>query len=111
MTAPPPVSHRGPGFVDGRRVAVGDTALLASLRIEPGDLPARSDALRQEGQGVMLIAVDGRAAGLVAVADPIKESAVGALKALHAKDIHVVVMWTGDSRTTAAAVGCKLGNR
>ncbi len=95
------------GFVDGRRVAVGNTALLASLGIEQGDLPARADALRQEGQGVMLIAVDGRAAGLVAVADPIKESAIGALKALHAEDIHVVML-TGDSRTTAVAVGRKL---
>ena len=72
-------------MVDGRRVAVGNTALLTSLGIEPGDLPARADALRQEGQGVMLIAVDGNAAGLIAVADPIKESAIGALKALHAE--------------------------
>jgi Cu+-exporting ATPase len=56
----------------------------------------------------MLIAVDGKAAGLIAVADPIKESAVGALKALHAESIHVVML-TGDSRTTAAAVGRKLG--
>ena len=96
------------GVVDGRRVAVGNTALLTSLGIEPGDLPARADALRQEGQGVMLIAVDGKAAGLIAVADPIKESALGALKALRAESIHVVML-TGDSRTTAAAVGRKLG--
>ncbi|MGA8757213.1 MAG: heavy metal translocating P-type ATPase [Stellaceae bacterium] len=96
------------GLVGGRRVAVGNTTLFASLGIEPGDLPARADALRQEGQGVMLIAVDGNAAGLVAVADPIKESAVGALKALNAESIHIVML-TGDSRTTAAAVGRKLG--
>jgi Cu+-exporting ATPase len=96
------------GLVDGRRVAVGNTALLASLGIEPGDLPARADALRQEGQGVMLVAIDGKAAGLIAVADPIKESAIAALKALHAEHIHVVML-TGDSRTTAAAVGRKLG--
>jgi Cu+-exporting ATPase len=96
------------GMVDGRRVAVGNAALLASLGIEPGDLPARADALRQEGQGVMLIAVDGRATGLVAVADPIKESAIGALKALREEHIHVVML-TGDSRTTAQAVGRKLG--
>jgi Cu+-exporting ATPase len=96
------------GLVDGRRVAVGNTALLTSLGIEPGDLPARADALRQEGQGVMLIAVDDRAAGLVAVADPVKESAIGALEALHAESIHVVML-TGDSRTTAASVGRKLG--
>src|SRR6516164_9115428 len=96
------------GSVDGRRVAVGNTALFGSLGIEPADLPARADALRQEGQGVMLVAVDGKAAGLIAVADPIKDSAIGALAALHAEHIHVVML-TGDSRTTAAAVGRKLG--
>jgi Cu+-exporting ATPase len=96
------------GTVDGRRVVVGNTVLLASLGIEAGDLPRRADALRQEGQGVMLVAIDGKAAGLIAVADPIKESAVVALKALHAEHIHVVML-TGDSRTTAAAVGRKLG--
>ncbi len=52
-------------------------ALLASLGIEPGDLLAGADSLRQEGHGAMLVAVDGKAAGLVAVADPIKDSAVG----------------------------------
>jgi len=96
------------GTVDGRRVVVGNTALMASLGIHPGDLPARADALRQEGQGVMLVAIDGKAAGLIAVADPIKESAITALKALHAEHIHVVML-TGDSRTTATAVGRKLG--
>jgi len=96
------------GSVDGRRVAVGNTALFASLGIEPADLPARAEALRQEGQGVMLVAIDGKAAGLIAVADPIKDSAITALAALHAEHIHVVML-TGDSRTTAAAVGRKLG--
>jgi len=96
------------GSVDGRRVAVGNTALFASLGIEPGDLPARADALRQEGQGVMLVAIDGKAAGLIAVADPIKNSAMTALAALNAEHIHVVML-TGDSRTTAAAVGRRLG--
>jgi Cu+-exporting ATPase len=96
------------GSVDGRRVAVGNAALFASLGIDAGDLPARADALRHEGQGVMLVAIDGKAAGLIAVADPIKESAITALKALHAEHIHVVML-TGDSRTTAHAVGRKLG--
>jgi len=96
------------GVVDDRRVVIGNAALLASLGIEPGDLPARADALRKEGQGVMLIAVDGHAAGLVAVADPIKESAIGALKALREERIRVVML-TGDSSTTAQAVGRKLG--
>jgi len=95
-------------LADGRRVAVGNTALFASLGIEPGDLPARADALRQEGQGVMLVAIDGKAAGLIAVADPIKNSAMTALAALNAEHIHVVML-TGDSHTTAAAVGRRLG--
>jgi Cu+-exporting ATPase len=94
--------------VNGRRIAVGNTALLASLSIEPGDLAARADALRQEGQGVMLVAIDDKAGGLIAVADPIKESAIGALKALREERIRVVML-TGDSRTTAQAVGRKLG--
>jgi Cu+-exporting ATPase len=96
------------GTVDGRRVAVGNMALLAALGVEPGDLPARAEALRQEGQGVMLGAIGGKAAGLISVADPIKESAVGALEALRGEGIRVVML-TGDSRTTAQAVGRKLG--
>ncbi len=96
------------GMVDGKRVAVGNQALLAALGIDPGELPARADALRQDGHGVMLVAVDGKAAGLVAVADPIKESAIGALKVLRAEGIRVVML-TGDSRITAQAVARRLG--
>jgi Cu+-exporting ATPase len=96
------------GSINGKRVAVGNGALFASLGVNPGGLTERADKLRREGQGVMLVAVDGRAAGLVAVADPIKEGALGALKAL--RDEHIrVVMLTGDSRITAQAVGRKLG--
>ena len=96
------------GTVDGRRVAVGNKALFASLEINPEGLPERSDALRKDGQGVMLIAIDGRAAGLISVADPIKESAVGAIQALGDEGIRVVML-TGDSRVTAEAVARKLG--
>ena len=96
------------GAVDGKRVAVGNQALFASLGINPGGLPEHADALRRDGEGAMLIAVDGRAAGLVTVADPIKDSAIGALKALHDERIRVVML-TGDSRITAQAVGRKLG--
>jgi P-type Cu+ transporter len=95
------------GTVDGKRVAIGNKALFASLGIEPDGLPAQADALRKDGQGVMLVAVDGHAAGLVAVADPIKESAVGAIQALRDEGIRVVML-TGDSRVTADAVGRKL---
>jgi len=96
------------GSIDGKRVAVGNKALFTSSGIDPDGLPDRADELRKEGQGVMLIAVDGRAAGLVAVTDPIKESANGALKALRDEGIRVVML-TGDSRATAQAVGRKLG--
>jgi Cu+-exporting ATPase len=96
------------GSIDDKRVAVGNKALFTSLGIDSAGLPDRADELSKEGQGVMLIAVDGRAAGLVAVADPIKESAIGALKALREERIRVVML-TGDSRTTAQAVGRKLG--
>jgi P-type Cu+ transporter len=96
------------GIVEGRRVAVGNLALFASLGIEPAGLAARAEDLRKDGQSVMLIAVDGMAAGLLAVADPIKESAVGALTALRGDRIRTVML-TGDSRTTAEAVGRKLG--
>jgi Cu+-exporting ATPase len=96
------------GSVDGRRVAVGNQALFELLSIDPDDLPARADERRKDGQGVVLVAVDGSAAGLVAVADPIKESAIGALKALRENGIRVVML-TGDSRTTAQAVARQLG--
>ena len=98
------------GTVNGKRVAVGNVALFSALGIDPKDLPAKADALRQDGQGVMLIAVDDQAAGLVAVADPIKESAVAALQALRAEGIRVVML-TGDSRVTATAVGAQARHR
>jgi Cu+-exporting ATPase len=96
------------GVVDARRVAIGNLALFASLGIEPAGLAARAEELRKDGKSVMLIAVDGMTLGLLAVGDPIKESAVGALTALRGDRIRTVML-TGDSRTTAEAVGRKLG--
>jgi P-type Cu+ transporter len=96
------------GTVDGKRVIVGNERLLASLGIDPGGLTERADELRKDGQGAMLTAVDGRAAGLVVVADPIKESAKDALAALRNEGIRVVML-TGDSRLTADAVARRLG--
>jgi len=96
------------GTVDGKQVAVGNVALLRALGVDPGALPADAEARRKDGETVMLAAVDGQAAGLVAVADPIKESAAAAIKALRADGIRVIML-TGDSRTTAQAVGRKLG--
>ncbi|HEV2301128.1 MAG TPA: HAD-IC family P-type ATPase, partial [Stellaceae bacterium] len=96
------------GIVDGRRIAAGNRALFEALGVDPRGLPERAEALRREGQGVMLVALDGRAAGLVAVADPVKESAAEALAALREEGIRVVML-TGDSRTTAEAVARRLG--
>jgi P-type Cu+ transporter len=95
------------GIVDGRHVAVGNPALFALFGIESTGLAARAEELRKDGQSVMLVAVDGKPAGLVAVADPIKDSAVGALTTLREDGIRAVML-TGDSRTTAEAVGRKL---
>jgi P-type Cu+ transporter len=96
------------GVVEGRRVAVGNPALFVSLGIDAAELTGRAEGRRADGQGVVLVAVDGEAVGLVAVADPVKESAVGALEALHGDAIRTVML-TGDNRMTAEAVGRKLG--
>jgi len=96
------------GIVEGKHIAAGNCALLAELCVDPGDLAQRAEMLRREGQTVMLVAVDRQAAGMIAVADPIKENAVGALEALRDEGIEVVML-TGDSRTTAEAVARRLG--
>ena len=96
------------GTVDGRTVAIGNLKLLESMSISVGDLKRRADELRGSGQTVVFVAVDGRAAGLVGVADPIKDSAVEAVRALHGEGIRVVML-TGDNRTTAEAVARAVG--
>jgi len=95
------------GEVDGRRVALGNHSLLDELKIEPGDLRSQAETLRANGQTVMFVAVDGKAAGLLGVADPIKETTPDAVKQLHAEGIRIVML-TGDSRTTAEVVARKL---
>ncbi len=95
------------GEVDGHRVAIGNLRLLESLAIDAGDLPGQADELRAAGETVMLLAIDGKAAGLLGVADPIKASTPEAIRDLHAEGIEVVML-TGDSRTTAEAVAKKL---
>jgi Cu+-exporting ATPase len=96
------------GEVEGRRVAAGNVALLESLKIDAGELASQADQLRDEGQTVMLIAIDGKAAGLIGVADPIKESTAEAIADLHAEGIKIVML-TGDNKITAQAVAGKLG--
>ncbi|NDP48356.1 MAG: heavy metal translocating P-type ATPase [Sulfuriferula multivorans] len=95
------------GKVDGHQVALGNHKLLESLGIDAGNLPRQADSLRAEGQTVMLLAIDGKAAGLIGVADPIKETTPEAIRDLHAEGIRIVML-TGDSRRTADAVAGKL---
>ena len=96
------------GKVDGRSVALGNLTLLQELSIDPGPLLARAEELRREGHTVMFVALDGRAAGLLTVSDPIKESTYEAIQILHREGIRIVML-TGDSRTTAEAVARRLG--
>jgi Cu+-exporting ATPase len=96
------------GKVEGREVALGNLKLLNDMGVDPGRLYERAEKMRTDGQTVMFVAVDGKAAGLVGVADPIKDTTHEAIAGLH-KDGVNVVMLTGDSATTAQAVAKKLG--
>jgi Cu+-exporting ATPase len=96
------------GMVDGRQVAIGNRVLFLSLGIDLGELAARAEELRKDSQGVMLIAIDNAAAGLLVVADPVRESAFTAVQTLRGEGLRVVML-TGDSRSTAEAVARKLG--
>ncbi len=95
------------GEVEGRSVLLGNRALLDELKIDPGELAAKAEELRADSQTVMFVAVDGKTAGLLGVADPIKATTPDAIKQLHAEGIRIVML-TGDSRTTAEAVARKL---
>jgi Cu+-exporting ATPase len=97
------------GRVDGREVAIGNQRLLESLNVDPGPLAERAERQRADGETVMFVAVAGRPAGLVGVADPIKASTPGALQALRDEEGLRIVMLTGDNRTTAEAVARKVG--
>ncbi len=96
------------GNVNGQAVALGNHKLFERMRIPLGDLAEKAESLRLEGQTAMFVAVDGKAAGLLAVADPIKDSTPEAIRQLHEAGVRIVIV-TGDSRTTAQAVAQKLG--
>jgi Cu+-exporting ATPase len=96
------------GTVSGKQVAVGNAELFRDLSVDPGPLLDRAEALRKEGQTVMLVAVDGKAAGLVGVSDPIKESTPDAIRELREAGLKIIMV-TGDNATTAKAVADKLG--
>jgi Cu+-exporting ATPase len=96
------------GRVGGVAVALGNRTLLEEVGVDAGDLAARAEALRADGQTVMFVAAGGRAAGLLGVADPIKQTTPAAIAALQREGLRIVMI-TGDSRTTADAVARKLG--
>jgi Cu+-exporting ATPase len=96
------------GYVEGRRVCVGNAALLAQESIQPAELESRAAALRGEGATAMFVAVDGRPAGVIVVADPIKVSTPAALQSLGHHGIRIVMV-TGDHRATAEPVARRLG--
>lgn len=96
------------GTVGGRVVALGNAAMMQEMGLDTGTAEAKANTLRAEGKTAMFIAVDGALAGIVAVADPIKESTAQAIRELHAQGLRVI-MATGDNERTAQAVASKLG--
>ncbi|WP_339036026.1 heavy metal translocating P-type ATPase [Bradyrhizobium symbiodeficiens] len=103
-----PTGKGATGKVDGKTIALGNAGYLTSLGIDTTTLHAEAERLRQDGATVINMAVDGRLAGLFAIADPVKASTPEALKALAAEGIKVIML-TGDNRTTAEAVARRLG--
>ncbi len=103
-----PVGRGVTGLVEGRRVAIGAEPYMADLTIAVDDLASRADALRGEGATVVFVALDGVAAGLLAIKDPIRSSSRAAIKALKDQGVRVLMM-TGDNEVTAMAVARALG--
>ena len=95
------------GSVDGKQIAFGNIKLFEELKINVQELAPKAEAMRKDGQTVMFVGVDGKLAGLIGVADPIKETTAEAIKLLHQDNIRIVML-TGDSKTTAQAVAEKL---
>jgi Cu+-exporting ATPase len=96
------------GQIDGHAVALGNTAMMQEMGLDTSAAEEKADTLRSEGKTAMFIAVDGALAGIVAVADPIKDSTAQAIKELHAQGLRVI-MATGDNERTAKAVAERLG--
>ncbi|MER8372730.1 heavy metal translocating P-type ATPase [Mesorhizobium sp. M1406] len=96
------------GTVAGKKVALGNAAMMADLGIDTGSVSARAEALQTEGKTAMFVAVGNRLAGLVAVADPVKATTAEAIKALHDSGLRII-MATGDNERTANAIARSLG--
>ena len=103
-----PVGRGVTGVVDGRRVALGNSRYLAEIGVDVGTLEVEAEALRQEGATAIFVAVDGAAAGVLGIADPVKATTAEAIRDLKASGLRLVMM-TGDNRTTAEAVARRLG--
>ena len=95
------------GSVDGKQIVFGNIKLFEELKIDVQELAPKAEAMRKDGQTVMFVGVGGKLAGLIGVADPIKETTAEAIKLLHQDNIRIVML-TGDSKTTAQAVAAKL---
>jgi Cu+-exporting ATPase len=95
------------GIVDGKRVALGNAVLMGEANIATTSLDAAAEAARRDGATAIYVAIDGRAAGVIAIADPVKPSAKAAMAALRAAGLRIVML-TGDNETTARAVASKL---
>ena len=103
-----PAGRGAQGVVDGRALAIGNAAFLAGLGADTGALADTAERLRMEGATAVFLAVDGQACGVIAIADPVKETTMDALSALRAAGLRIVML-TGDNRTTAKAVATRLG--
>ncbi|MBS7542203.1 heavy metal translocating P-type ATPase [Ancylobacter oerskovii] len=103
-----PVGKGAYGMVEGKRVMIGSAGFLKDLGIDVSPLEARADALRKDGASAIYLAVNGKPAAILAIADKVKDTTPEALKALAADGVHVVML-TGDNRTTAEAVARRLG--
>jgi Cu+-exporting ATPase len=103
-----PAGKGAGGMIEGKRAMLGNAAYFAQLGVATEPLQAEAERLRGDGATVVFVAIDGKLAGLLAIADPVKSSTLPALAALKARNI-AVVMLTGDNRTTALAVAKKLG--
>jgi Cu+-exporting ATPase len=95
------------GTIDGRRVIIGNRAMMAEASIDTAPLHDEADALRKDGATAILAAIDGQPAGVIAIADPVKDSTPDALAALKDAGLRIVML-TGDNRTTAEAVARRL---
>jgi Cu+-exporting ATPase len=103
-----PTGKGAVGLVEGRRITLGNASFLKERGLDPAALEPRADALRRDGATAIFMGVDGQAAGVLAIADPVKATTAEAIAALR-KDGISVVMLTGDNRTTAEAVARTLG--